>query len=757
MCKSRSSWVEGPGRVEMTVEGEVEPGIDSESSDEQPSSSDSELLEPGVEYWWRQAYGDLVEQAVTDPEIASAADTAGVGEAFLRRVALSGAEEVRSAVSSEWSRLEAAHQEFIKARGDRYSSRGFGERVREVFVRDRPARADLDAMLSTARRERELALGALRRAALERGLKQALRVRISGAQDQMYSDELMVEESPGLAELTDPKYMVSTSARSQLERRLRGMPGGSIGIAGPRGAGKTTLIRGFCGGGYVPANQRRLLPVFVSAPVEYDPRDFVLHLFSAFCRAVLPEDGGREDAALEDPTEIPGDRRRWWPLARYGAYLSVVAASVGVLLILSAFVSAVRDLRLSPPVFWGSALIVVAAALLLASRAAFIRERSREHELYGRRYETGRHAGCDLEALARRWLRRVKFQQSYSSGWSGSLRLPLGLQGGVNATRTLAQQQLSLPDLVYHFRSIVERAGLEYQVVIGIDELDKLESHEKAQNFLNEIKAVFGVEGCFYLISVSEDAMSSFERRGLPFRDAFDSALDEVVPVTYLDFDSSRLLVQRRVTGMSSLFIALCYCLAGGLARDLIRSARAIIELSDGIEGPIRLGAITERVVHHELIRKLEAIALAVRSSDSDEPRTELLSWLRDLNPPGASVQSLLAECAAFAALPMTGPNGRVGLLGPSRLRLETVCFLYFATTVMEFFRTGLDRATLDAAEGLKERPGGLDQLAIARQTFSLDPKLAWTLISDFRRHWSFRVIDFAAAEDTDPAPVQGP
>lgn len=41
------------------------------------------------------------------------------------------------------------------------------------------------------------------------------------------------------------------------------------------------------------------------------------------------------------------------------------------------------------------------------------------------------------------------------------------------------------------------------RVPVGIDELDKIESAEQAQAFLNEIKGLFGVPGCQFLVSVS--------------------------------------------------------------------------------------------------------------------------------------------------------------------------------------------------------------------------------------------------------------
>jgi len=72
------------------------------------------------------------------------------------------------------------------------------------------------------------------------------------------------------------------------------------------------------------------------------------------------------------------------------------------------------------------------------------------------------------------------------------------------------------------------------QVVIGIDELDKIQSAEEAVQFVDDIKSIFGIPGCFFLISISDDALADFERRGLPFRNAFDSAFDEVIALNYL-------------------------------------------------------------------------------------------------------------------------------------------------------------------------------------------------------------------------------
>jgi hypothetical protein len=91
---------------------------------------------------------------------------------------------------------------------------------------------------------------------------------------------------------------------------------------------------------------------------------------------------------------------------------------------------------------------------------------------------------------AQRALCNISFQRSYSPGWSGSLKLPAGLEAGANLAVSLAQQQQSLPEVVQEFREFAATvAALHGKVIIGVDELDKLEFDEKAQAFVNEIKA----------------------------------------------------------------------------------------------------------------------------------------------------------------------------------------------------------------------------------------------------------------------------
>ena len=202
------------------------------------------------------------------------------------------------------------------------------------------------------------------------------------------------------------------------------------------------------------------------------------------------------------------------------------------------------------------------------------------HGTLPRSYSTGEEGGNPLViANAIDWLESIKFQQSLTTGWSGTLKLPVGLEAGLSSAKSIARQQLTLPEIVQGYIDYLALVRNEYQIIIGIDELDKLESDEKAQRFLNDIKSVFGIDGCFYLLSVSENAMSTFEQRGIPFRDVFDSSFDGIVYIEYMDFQTAKTLIEQRVIGMPIPFIGFCYCFSGGLARDVIRVCRNIMEI----------------------------------------------------------------------------------------------------------------------------------------------------------------------------------
>src|SRR5829696_6821993 len=147
---------------------------------------------------------------------------------------------------------------------------------------------------------------ALRRAVVEKGMLPELRSIINARLEPRYETSLTVPFPPGLAEVFNPEYEISTEPKERLYRRLSNMPGGSIGVAGPRGAGKTTLLRAFCSKESInELKNRPVLSVMVSAPVEYAARDFILHIFSSICQRVFE----LKSTALPSPWEDVQDSR----------------------------------------------------------------------------------------------------------------------------------------------------------------------------------------------------------------------------------------------------------------------------------------------------------------------------------------------------------------------------------------------------------------------------------------------------------------
>ena len=105
-----------------------------------------------------------------------------------------------------------------------------------------------------------------------------------------YESHLTVQSAPGLM-TDDPLFLIDTDNSHRLLDLMEVMPDGrSIGLAGPRGCGKTTLLRESCTGELRLSGNRRPTAIMVTAPIEFTPRDFLLHLFAQICHAALRDE-----------------------------------------------------------------------------------------------------------------------------------------------------------------------------------------------------------------------------------------------------------------------------------------------------------------------------------------------------------------------------------------------------------------------------------------------------------------------------------
>ncbi|MFI5642577.1 hypothetical protein ACIA8H_34920 [Streptomyces goshikiensis] len=138
-------------------------------------------------------------------------------------------------------------------------------------------------------------------------------------------DSLFIPDSEDLIGLRDPKAVIETEARRQLDRKLDHIREGTIALSGPRGSGKTTLLKSTVA--------KADFGVVVQAPATYTPQEFLLTLSVRLCREymrhhhVKPPEFGKATglSRLFDSARHQA--------ARFGAW-TVFAVPVGVLLAL---------------------------------------------------------------------------------------------------------------------------------------------------------------------------------------------------------------------------------------------------------------------------------------------------------------------------------------------------------------------------------------------------------------------------------------
>lgn len=248
-----------------------------------------------------------------------------------------------------------------------------------------------------------------------------------------------------LSEIVDE---LDTPATRELRRVLRQRSGGSFALAGPRGAGKSTLMERWCAGHFLCADDDRResrhdLAVKVDAPVGYQSQEFLHHLFGQVCLAV--------EHYLADLPK-PAQRIRRFALRR--RYTSLEPAEL--------------------------------TAESLRRRAAQERE-------------------------------NIRYIHSRTTEGELSFGVPMaGAKSKISVQRS--DVPLNHPELVGRFRDFLNEAAKfvgkrDGKVLIGIDELDRISDGDDAQRFINELKAVFNVPNCYFLVSVSEDGLGRLRAR----------------------------------------------------------------------------------------------------------------------------------------------------------------------------------------------------------------------------------------------------
>jgi hypothetical protein len=169
--------------------------------------------------------------------------------------------------------------------------------------------------------------------------------------------------------------------------------------------------------------------------------------------------------------------------------------------------------------------------------------------------------------------------------------------------RELDERPVTIASWVSEFRQLAELIATttRHGVVIGIDELDKIEDPEAFARLLRDIKGIFEIENVTFLVSVSEEAAAALQTGTLRAsgRNEFNSSFYTVIELEPLDPDGTVQLLRHRHAEISERRAHLLCLLAAGNPREIIRLAErthphnsensmVIATLADEVQGLLR-------------------------------------------------------------------------------------------------------------------------------------------------------------------------
>jgi Cdc6-like AAA superfamily ATPase len=537
----------------------------------------------------------------------------------------------------------------------------------------------------------------------------------------------------GLEEGYDQSVEVDTSARQYTDKLISTMNHGTFGIAGPRGTGKTTLLRAAQD---FKNSKKKNIYIYVSAPVVYNAREFILYLYLEVCHSIIRD---------LDPQgqEKPLNSEKWLPAYFLEKLIEIKNFVLIGFLALTIYFGGNYIWAL-----WGNAfnfynvtanayqmvqylIIAVLGTLLFISLCMWLVRLA--VWLYYLFFPEQDIRNKTLKK-SHQVLQKLKFQQTISYAKSGKLNTVV-FQASSDNTSVLQEYEMALPEITNAYRKFISELATHYQLIIAIDEMDKIESHVHAQSFLNDLKNITNLDGCFYLISVSQDAMSAFELRGLPFRDAFDSTFDEVIQVKYLSLQQARDILMRRLIEYPEPFLQLVFSLSGGLPRDLIRFTRKTLMQKDTEDGGTDLKQIASNLLNRDLTQKLNAVRYQFHQQGLSISAGKLILGM-DILENAMSVDLMIKTGKEFIENAKTSKANEDNENEFRAVILQIGIYLIYIATLKSFFCS--DRTKEDFE---KSANGTLDKLAMARQKIGLSSDYALLLINEVRIAFQLPVV----------------
>lgn len=439
---------------------------------------------------------------------------------------------------------------------------------------------------------------------------------------------------------------------SRLLQRLRRSTASVTGIAGQRGAGKSSLALRVLGEHAGPDEYAQL----IHAPTGYEPREFLASVFQTICENVIEhvdEELGQAEG-LAERAKAEGNRLRNWNLIIGLACFLPLAGGLfyGGMVYDEFRYAGESDFAAKFHAQWPK-MVLPGSIALLGYVGSLLALRPMRRMIRQARLTRREPLKVGLRMNALEHLEHLRFQTSEATTKEAGLSLG-SLASKMNTSRNLSARPLSVPGLTAQLRRFLERIGEAYpgRVVLCLDELDKIEDPRDLDRLLRGLKGVLGQHGTHFLLTVSEDALARFASRGRGGRDMVESAFEDIIFLDRVDEKMAGYLVAGMCSeevrdeerGTVQAVVLLLWMFGGGVPREIKRHALICLE-ADVV--PTRAEPI---IVWRQLFRtRLDEMALwAARVGGEDESTFSFLSaleqselfWLDDASDNLASAVS---------------------------------------------------------------------------------------------------------------------
>lgn len=396
----------------------------------------------------------------------------------------------------------------------------------------------------------------------------------------------------------------------------------SLGISGSRGIGKSTILRQIANEFNGPEN----CVISMSIPVHYEPEAMVQRLLIDFItQAKRWKKSFRPDVRRNPEPSIRDAIVKFIPiiLVMYGiAIISFVSSKVREFFIYPNGESLVLLDNLVPII----SVICMLLVFVLYIFQDVYRSKIVDSSLFPKRTKSisldDENEMYSLEKVEERlhWHTEKHTSNDYSATTPS---IPLSIKK--SSQIRLSENPKGIHNFTIEFQQVVsyfQKSESVKRIIFCIDELDKISNARGGLDIVNELKDLMHIEGVHFVLTVSNDALKSFALRGIPVRDAIDSAFDEVFEIKEISVKEAHAIIVKRAPAFPPPLTRFCYAWSLGNPRELLRCARKCVKVSKNNQSTNAAGVQSQNtsstnartglgaIVSHVVLEDLDSIVM---------------------------------------------------------------------------------------------------------------------------------------------------